>query len=291
MSYELLIYPKSYDAQSVRHHFTVRPNYTMFSGQAAYGNEDTGVGFTFDFSEGSSESEPAVFFNLSYFRSRVFGIEAAQELSIFLDAFDSRIVDPQQLESMGVGPYTSDGFLRSWNANNQFCFESFSGAKLERLIWPADPALVEAIWRWNLKREERQQRIGDRMFVPKVRWAVVDNGEPVSCVAWTEGVPTLIPRDLVTHVILVRQPRPSVKSMFGAIAGSGPKPEMKMVGLRAVAASHEVVETEFDGERIVQTPQATGIISTPGVWPRTSIRILPPEEICDSDLIDLMKKL
>ena len=47
----------------------------------------------------------------------------------------------------------------------------------------------------------------------------------------------------------------------------------------------------LDGERIVQTPQATGIISTPGVWPRTSIRILPPEEICDSDLIDLMKKL
>lgn len=293
MSFDLFITPAACDGEAIAGWFTGRPHYQVSGGQVWYSNDDTGVSFSYAFIESAApevegDFEPHLVFNLAYCRPHVFGLEAEQELAAFLARFDSRIEDPQA-EGMGEGPYSREGFLRSWNAGNRFGFAAVGRNITPPPPWPAEPALLEAIWRWNLDRQRLQEKVGDRIFVPKLRWAMNDGAAPVACATWTEGVPTLVPEQLVTHVLMVRQPRPSFKSLLGAIAGRpAVSVELKLVTVEAVRADPDVVPESIEGDAILHAPQS-GAIITPGSWPRADIRILPPEEVCGADLVALMK--
>ncbi len=295
MSFDLFITPVAYDSDAIAAWFAKRANYQVSGGHAAYANDDTGVYFNFKFLKspelpaGDEDSEPHLAFDLNYCRPHVFGLEAETEVAAFLTRFESRIEDPQA-GGMGGGPYSREGFLGSWNAGNRFGFQAVGRNMTPPPPWPAGAALIEAIWKWNLRRASLQAEIGDRIFVPKLRWAVQGANAPVVCAAWTEGVPTLIPHGIATHVLMVRQPRPSLKSLLGAITGKGQGAvELKMVTTGAVRADVDVETIEVDGHAVLHTPQ-TGAIITPGSWPRAEIRILPPEEVCGADLVALMKK-
>jgi hypothetical protein len=62
-----------------------------------------------------------------------------------------------------------------------------------------------------------------------------------------------------------------------------------MVTTGAVRADVDVETTQVDGHTVLHTPQAGAVISS-GAWPGADIRILPPEEVCDADLVGLMKR-
>lgn len=288
MSYDLFITPDAHERDVIADWFASRRNYQVSGDQIWYANDDTGVSFGFAFAEAGAPPQLRLVFSLSYCRPHVFGLEAEPEVAAFLARFNSRIEGPQA-EGMGEGPYSREGFLRSWNAGNRLGFEAAGRTTTPPPPWPAEPGLLEAIWRWNFGRERLQQEVGDRQFVPKLRWAMHKDNAPVACATWTEGVPTLIPEELVTHVLMVRQPRPSFKRLLGAITGTaGAAVELKLVTLDAVRADPDVSRGTVDGYPVLHAPQS-GAIITPGSWPRADIRILPPEEVCGADLVALLQ--
>ncbi|MBW1879843.1 MAG: hypothetical protein JRJ84_15890, partial [Deltaproteobacteria bacterium] len=84
--------------------FGARDYYQMSNDQVFYKNPDSGVYWTFDFSEEDGERVP-VALNLNYFRPDIFALEAVEDVAAFVDAFGLEVEDPQ-VEGMGEGPFT-----------------------------------------------------------------------------------------------------------------------------------------------------------------------------------------
>ena len=130
MSFDLFLYPcdaGAFDRRTFQRFFGDRENYQLMGDeqqQAWYSNSDTGVYFSFEWSagEGSDDPEdpaarPHIAFNLNLFRPDYFSQEAASELDAVVVALSPEIYDPQ-FDGMGRGPYSHDGFLRSWRSSN-----------------------------------------------------------------------------------------------------------------------------------------------------------------------------
>ena len=214
MSYDLFFRARSADARFSRddfaRHFTGRPHYQVTDSQAWYANEDSGVYFSFDYQEPSAEpavDEPPdpsllpVAFNLNYFRPHPFGLEAEPEVAAFVRAFDLTVSDGQ-IDGMGEGEYSSEGFLRGWNKGNSFGFEAITSADSSRKHLTLPSAQLEAVWRWNLGREARQNAIGEAAFVPQIMF--LDAGDAIqTAVVWGDGIPILLP--VVDTVLAPRQ--------------------------------------------------------------------------------------
>jgi hypothetical protein len=293
-----LVYPERFDAADLFKYFGARDGYEISGKQAYYRNEATGVYFLFDIEEAPEPDEddagnpvarePHVAFNLNFYRPHVFALEAEPEVAALIAHVGGRIEDPQA-EGMGEGPYSREGFLRGWNTGNRFGFQMIGADASPPPPWPAAPELIEAIWAWNLKSARLQNEVGDKIFIPKMRFAV-SAGRLVTCCAWTEGVPTYIPEALASHVIMVRQPRPSLSRMFAAITGTASNHEMKLIEIDAVLASAGVEARLVDGDKILHAPPTANVLSAPGVWSKHDVRIIATEDICGDDLFALMKK-
>ncbi|MBV8759379.1 MAG: hypothetical protein JO257_18975 [Deltaproteobacteria bacterium] len=200
MSYDLYFRAtKPLDLVEVRAFFEER-GYKVSETQAFFENESTGVYFGFEL--GSTVS-----FNINYYRPHVFGLEAATELTSFIERFGLEIEDPQ-MHGMGKGPYTADGFLRGWNAGNEFAHSAIaSNEGVERPL--ALPAVRNAaVWRWNYAKDaivdELEANLGDvpPCFVPTVMMVVPEGGSDVkTIVVWDVQMAIAIPEvDLVvTH--------------------------------------------------------------------------------------------
>jgi hypothetical protein len=117
MSYDLYFTNPRISKEEFLTYFRGRPNYELSDLQAVYQNEDTGVYFIFDYEESGTDSVAS--FNLNYYRPHVFGLEAADELSAFIDSFGFAIHD-SQIEGMADGAFSKEGFLKGWNAGNEF---------------------------------------------------------------------------------------------------------------------------------------------------------------------------
>jgi hypothetical protein len=183
--------------------FAGREGYELQGSQAWYANQDTGVYFSFGWNEpsehdelGDDEDPHAASFNLNYMRPPFFALEAEPEVRAFVEHFGPEILDPQT-EGMGEGPYSAEGFLRGWNAGNQFgvrVMVSQQGADV-------NPTLPEAelmrIWRWNSQRQSLQQELGEAVFVPQISLVELE-GHARSFVVWGDAIPITLPRvDLV----------------------------------------------------------------------------------------------
>jgi hypothetical protein len=203
-------------------YFAERRHYELKDTQAWYSNEDTGVYFVFDYDEPESSEEVEaerdssllpVSLNLNYYRPHSFGVEAEPEVRSFVEDFDLTVSDPQT-SGMGDGEYSADGFLRGWNAGNEFAYGAIvhQEPKAARLSLPA--WRIEAAWRWNYQREERQDQIGETAFVPRVFFFDV-KGVVRTGVAWGDGIPILLPE---VDLVLVPRDQLAPRRLFRAAA-------------------------------------------------------------------------
>src|SRR5262245_52231785 len=189
-------------------YFRGRPWYAMQGSQAFYGNEDTGVYFSFELGEPSDGEGVGRSFNLNYFRPSIFGLEAEREVSAVVERFSLSVDDPQ-IQGMGRGPYSRDGFLSGWNTGNEFGYASIvaqvkkdagTEGSLFNTVLPA--AELERCWRWNLQRADLQRELGDGVFVPRISFLRRDGGIR-SFVVWGDAMAVALPD--VDVLMLVRQ--------------------------------------------------------------------------------------
>ncbi|HET6898290.1 MAG TPA: hypothetical protein VFK70_08075 [Vicinamibacteria bacterium] len=224
MSYDLAFLVREGEnpptGDSFRQHFRSRRGYKEQANQFWYQNEDTGVYFSFDLhdDEGGADSEEAesvsdglkptcLSFNMNYFRPHVFGLEAERELSALVARFSVLVDDPQS-DGMARGAYSGAGFLRGWNAGNLFGHRAILSQMAKGNPPASSPNMdalpretLENIWRWNYRRHDLQQDLGDDVFVPGIR-LVRNDGGPRSFVVWGDAIPLAVPE--VDLIVLVR---------------------------------------------------------------------------------------
>ncbi len=205
MSYDLYFCSRSqtpaFSREAFDRYFSGRPHYSADETQAKYFNDDSGVYFSFYYNE-PEEDSPAeeasqeltipVAFNLNYFRPHVFGLEAEPELAAFVRHFDLTVIDVQ-MQGMGEGEYSREGFLRGWNAGNGFGYQSFSSQPRDTPVFSLPTARIESIWRWNLELGALQEKIGESNFVPRIL-CINSSGSVQTTVVWGDGLPILLPR-------------------------------------------------------------------------------------------------
>jgi hypothetical protein len=288
LSYDLFLTPRTADLDAMRNHFAARPSYEVSGDRAVYRNEDTGAYFSFDFATNGDEGASAVAFELNYFRPHVFALEAEPEVRAFVEAFGCAVSDPQ-MEGMAEGPYSSEGFLRGWNAGNRFAFKAFGREETPPPPWSVDPALLEHIWRWNMSVAKRRKQAGEKLLVARIMWFHA-SGEPAPtpvCI-WTHGVPTVIPAGLVSHILLVRQPRAGLMSGLRRMLGGGRADiELKFTPLAALQSGAGLERGVLDGDGVFFTPADTGAFA--GDWFTENVRMVAVDQMCGSDLVALMK--
>ena len=172
--------------------------------------------FTIHYSDGKgSEAHPGrecLHFNLNYFRSHVFGLEAESPLTRLVRDLDLVVSDPQT-EGMGDGEYTPDGFLRGWNAGNRFAHQAMLSLKgqgeqllTQRHVLPA--AVRRAAWEWTYCIDRLYDDLHDDdidVFIPQVMYVQCDGTLRTVCV-WPQLIPTALPA--VDRVLVMRNELP-----------------------------------------------------------------------------------
>jgi len=207
MSYDLYLKPRtgSIDQAAVLDYFRKRPNYTVEGEQARYDNEDTGVQFVFEINHGEPDSPVAgypVLFNLAYFRPSYFVLEAAPEVTAFVQAFDCVVLDPQT-DGMGQGEYRSDKLLSGWNFGNEFaCQAMLRIGKVRQDVMTVPTEKLHAVWQWNYDRASLQDGLEDDKFVPRIIFLLVD-GRLSTAIIWGDGIPMIFPG--VDYVLVGRE--------------------------------------------------------------------------------------
>lgn len=278
MSYDLYLMPEPFDADALRAWFASRRHYKVSEAEAWYANDDTGVYFGF-----AIAADAPVAFNLNYFRPHIFGLEADAELTAFTQQFKCALEDPQG----GMDVYSSGGFLDGWNSGNRSAFE-IMGSKGETPL-AANSALIEAAWNWNRDRAAMQAEAGDKVFVPKVCWVQPEVGDaPLACVTWTWGIPTVIPENLVTRLVLVRDSKPKLTDMFAR--NKQRQAEFKLLNVEDGIRLRGVEKTRLGGRDVLLAP-ATGSLEVQtlfmGNWGPAQFSIMPADKICGMDLVAL----
>ena len=206
MSYSLFIHFKPRLRRSdVFAYFARRRHYKAAKDRVFYANEDTGVYFWFTLQVGWDvllrRTVKSAEFEVNYNRPSFFGLEAEPELSAFIGAFHPRIEDPQ-MEGMGEGAYSAEGFLRGWNFGNRFAVGQTAPAGSDRKLPTMPAAALRAVWEWNFDCGERRDRLKLRHYVPTILFWMVD-GRASRVVVWGESMPILLPR--VDYVVVARE--------------------------------------------------------------------------------------
>lgn len=293
MSYDLYFHAaEPVDVLDVRQYFAARDHYQVGDDQVVYENPDTGVYFTLDLGshdEGEEDddeeleidpeeasraaSRVPVAFNINYFRPHVFGLEAEPELTAFVRQFGLAVDDPQH-DGMGVGAYSPEGFLRGWDAGNEFGHRAFLQHGAGEGPIPSLPrAELERWWSWNLCRQALMadfEVMLDGGFVPTIFFflGVAAPDAVTTAVVWGDCIPIAIPTE-VDVVILVGEALPAprfvrradldpVLAEFEVVAGGARR--LEVAGrARTVQAAYRNVFYEDDPpaglwERVLACP-------------------------------------
>lgn len=208
MSYDLYFVHPNFTREQFEGYFAKRPLYRLAEGQAVYQNEDTGVYFSFQYNDPSlceDEDDDAaagvMSFNLNYYRPHFFGLEAALELSLCVEAFGFTVHDPQA-DGMGDGPFTAEGFLKGWNKGNVFAYSALIQGEHANNPPPTLPTKhLESFWRWNYLRKRTQKKFGTNVFVPRIFLAKID-GAAQTVAVWPDAISELIPE--VDYLVIGR---------------------------------------------------------------------------------------
>jgi len=194
------------DRDLFREQFARRAFYTVQNDQAIYENPDTGVYFLFDVVTERLEDEPPSWlsFTLNFYRPHYFALEALPELEAVVRRTSGVVLDPQDPDP-APRPFVADRFLRNWNHGNQQAYRIMPDQEREQrlqtnhLAYPT--RLLEAIWRWNLNRQQHQTEGGENVFVPRISFITV-GGRAQSTAVWTDAIPTHLPE--VDAVLIYR---------------------------------------------------------------------------------------
>jgi len=197
MSYDLYFTGERIPKAEFDSYFRGRKRYELNESQAWYSNDDSGVYFSFEYSDDDSgedlEWESFAAFNQNYYRPHFFALEAERELTAFVANFGCTVADPQN-GGMGEGAYTSEGFLQGWNHGNKCGYSailSSEDAPEEVLCRPT--AELEAIWRWNYTREQISESLGMDIFVPRIMFMMIAGLLKSVCV-WPDAISILMPK-------------------------------------------------------------------------------------------------
>jgi len=259
MSYDLYLFSPRLSHEAFARYFSGRPH---FQETGWYANDDTGVYFNFEFVEPKAEEEADsetpeflrgthVAFNLNYYRPHVFGLEAEPQVTALVSEFGCAIQDPQ-MDGMGDGRYSPEGFLRGWNKGNAFGYNALGGGDAGDVLIVDDP-LIERTWRWNMQRNALQPNDHEEHFLPRVNWAKrLSDRKPITYAIWGEGVATAFP-EWATHVLLVREPRPGVASLLSKKKNGL---EVKLVPIGEIAAISGCEWHESPAGRVLLAPAA-----------------------------------
>lgn len=209
MSYDLYFKPRSGEisGEEFRSFFSDRKHYDPEKRGSFYLNHDTGVYFSFDFTnqkgdEGDPEDPSNRFplsFNINYFRPSYFILEAEPEVTELVQRFDLTVHDPQ-LDGMGEGPYDKALLISGWAAGNAFAYSAMLARVRDVLTLPTDRLLE--IWRWNYARADLQRTVGGAKFVPIIFGVQMETGVATVC-AWADAVPSILPK--VDYLFLSRR--------------------------------------------------------------------------------------
>ena len=175
MSYDLYFTTPKVSRADFEGYFATRPNYEVANDEAMYGNDDTGVYFSFMHNDGPPEDEDdfdyTVAFNMNYYRPHFFALEAEPEIRAFVDRFSCGVHD-DQMDGMGEGAYSREGFLSGWNGGNEFAHRAFLSSEGEPTppdhVWSKPTDELERIWQWNHAKESRQNLIQEDIFIPRI---------------------------------------------------------------------------------------------------------------------------
>jgi hypothetical protein len=219
MSHDLYFRPRvpkaSPGVEELTAYFRERKNYQVTEKQALYENEATGVYFIFDLvaaeDDEQSDASPASL-NLNYFRPHIFGLEAAPELKAFVERFDFLVADPQ-INGMGDGEFTTEGFLRGWNHGNAFAYRAMIGQNREQPLLTLPTARIEECWRWNSAKDELQEQLGEDIFVPRILF-MERAGTVATAVAWPDGIPIAFPE---SDVVLIQRKQILPRRFFRSV--------------------------------------------------------------------------
>jgi hypothetical protein len=220
MSYDLFFRRRSsagiFSQGEFSNYFKRRKFYEMKGTRAWYSNENTGVYFGFDFNSRDSSARRdssllPIAFNLNYYRPHVFGLEAEPEVAAFVEQFDLTISDPQN-QGMGDGAYSRDGFLRGWNAGNEFGYGAIFSQDPGQKVMTLPSKVIQKFWRWNLGVETRLQEIGVDAFVPTVYY-FNGVGKVRTGIVWGDGIPILLPE---VDIVVAPRDRLAPKPLLGS---------------------------------------------------------------------------
>lgn len=289
-------------AEDFRRYFAQRPHYTLQNdGDVAfYGNEQTGVYFSFERGaredEGDDEElaafppddqgDAGVAFNLNYYRPHVFGLEAEPEVRAFVAHFGLSVDDPQ-IGGMGRDAYSTEGFLNGWNAGNMLGYRSVFGQGLAGTESPTSlpSAEIQRIWRWNFHTPALQAELGEDVFVPRIMCWQVD-GRVVTFATWTDAIPVALPR--VDLVVMVRVGL-AKRRLWGLLPG---KPELlvarwdELAGL--VARAERRADPHTDGYHLLRDAallsEAEAFVRACAT-PAPAALAVPIDAVLDEDLI------
>ncbi len=238
MSYDLFFMKKCGESSNAEFDawFASRPGYTVRHGQASYANEDTGVYFSFQL-EHEQEPDPDdaaaglgprwASFNLNYVRPSVFALEALPELQAFVDTFKLTVRDPQ-IDGMGTGDFSADGFLRGWTCGNELGIRAILQSHGPNAIAATLPtARLHPIWRWNYGRRQLQETLGESVFVPQIMYARGETGVTTMC-AWPDAIPVALP---ACEAIIIGREQPA-RGLFKRFRQ--PETQMILVDMRQV---------------------------------------------------------
>lgn len=228
-------------------YFAKRPHYQIQreAQQAFYSNEHTGVYFAFEVGRNEDEDdrpdtliEAGVTFYLNYFRPHVFALEAERELTAFVQHFGLAVEDPQ-VDGMGRGDYSPEGFFKGWNAGNAVGVRTGVAQNVVDGSRTLPSAELERIWRWNMESEALQRTLGEDIFVPHIKVGL-HQGRVVTFVAWADAIPMALPT--VDYSVFVRM-RYSKRRWLGIIPG---KPELVPVPWNELAGVLGQAEVKGD---------------------------------------------
>lgn len=213
MSYDLYLDFKSrVRMKDISEFFAARANYKTNGSQIIYENGLTGVYFMLNFSAEKKgflrKSDIKAHININYCRPSFFGLEAEIEITSLLQHFPCQIQDPQ-MNGMGDGPYSKEGFLRGWNAGNEFGVDAILSQSSDPILH-LPSAQLHSAWRWNYGQPVRQAKCGDKQFVPQMLYMLIA-GRVRTIAVWGDALPAVLP--VVDFVLLARQE--GANSVFG----------------------------------------------------------------------------
>ncbi|MEM8642315.1 MAG: hypothetical protein AAGG51_26385 [Cyanobacteria bacterium P01_G01_bin.54] len=193
MSYDLYLKPtrKDISLAQFRAYFAKREHYDLGKHQAWYENKNTGVYFSFSYSdkgENGAEHFPIVF-NINYCRPSFFVLEAEPEVTALISSFELTVYDPQ-VDGMGTGAYDGEKLITVWLAGNKLGYQAIVQAQSQ--VYSLPSSQLKKVWSWNYHKDELEDLLREDIFVPKILLMKYQE-KPVTTCVWIDAIPAVIP--------------------------------------------------------------------------------------------------